>query len=198
MNCVPKSIFPCIETLKSVEGNVAHLAWHQARFERTRRDYFHQKTPLFLSDYLHPPCDGVYRVRVEYAQEILNVTYTPYVERQIERFALVEAEISYAHKYANRRDLDAWKLGDVDDVLFTCKGLLQDTTIANVALLIDGVWQTPTFPLLRGTTRERLLASGFLKEALLDTQSLKKATKFAIMNALIGFRIIENLTIKGL
>lgn len=198
MNCAQKSISPCIETLKSVDGKLAHLAWHQARFERTRRDYFGQKSPVFLSEHLCPPDEGIYRVRVEYAQEILSVAYIPYVAKEMHRFALVEAGISYAYKYADRSELGAYMHDDVDDVLFTCKGMLQDTTIANVALLIDDVWQTPQIPLLRGTTRERLVASGFLKEALLDTQSLKKATKFAIMNALIGFKIIENLTIKGL
>ena len=42
-----------------------------------------------------------------------------------------------------------------------------------------------------GTTRARLLKEGVLKEADIDIQSLKNAPKIALMNAMIGFCVIN-------
>lgn len=54
---------------------------------------------------------------------------------------------------------------------------------------------TPKEPLLKGVTRQRLVDSGFLQVANLTSESLQKMEKFAIINALIGFKIIENVYI---
>lgn len=198
MNCVQKSIFPCIETIKVVDAHVMHLAWHQKRFDRTRKELFGDTSHCVLGEYLEPPLKGTYRIRITYTDTILNVEYLPYIPRTLERFALVETQISYAYKYANREALHASIPLGVDDVIFTCKNQLMDTSIANIAILCDGVWLTPQKPLLQGTTRARLVASGFLKEAVLGREALQNGSKFAIMNALIGFKIIENRLIEGL
>lgn len=198
MNCVPKSTSPCLETLLAIDGDIQHLVWHQARFEQTRKAYFDVCNPLSLSDVLEPPKEGTFRVRVVYEKEIQRVEYLPRVSKPIASLCLVESNIDYAYKYANREALNALIPSDMDDVLITCNDELRDISIANIALLIDGVWHTPLHPLLLGTTRQRLLASGFLKASSLTTTSLKKAEKFAIMNALIGFKIIDRLSIKGL
>lgn len=196
MNCVIKSMSPCFETLKAENGEIGHLAFHQARFDKTRKELYGATQKISFAELLTPPKAFTCRVRVEYADEILKVEYLPYTPRMMQTFALVEADVAYAYKYCNREVLSEHLRSDVDDVIFTCKGVLQDTSIANIALFIDGEWKTPFHPLLEGTTRARLLASGFLKCAHLDTKSLQKAEKFAIMNALIGLCIIENVCIK--
>lgn len=193
MSCVTKSISPCFETLKAVNGEIAHLSFHQARFDKTRSELYGSCQKIVLSEHLNPPKEALYRIRVEYAQEIMKIEYIPYTPRHFEKFALVEADIDYKHKYCDRDALNKHLRPDVDDVLFMCNGKLQDTSIANIALFIDGKWQTPHHPLLEGTTRARLLASGMLQSAHLDIKSLQKAEKFAIMNALIGFKIIDNV-----
>lgn len=197
MNCVPKSISPCIETLKAVDGKPQHLVWHQARFDKTRRELYGDTSKIFLSDIIKPPIKGEYRVRIEYANTLLKVEYFPLHVRTFERFALVETDTRYAYKYANREPLNALKPLGVDDVIFTCNGELKDTTIANIALCLDGTWLTPRNPLLEGTTRERLLRGGFLKDAILTKAHLQKASKFAIMNALIGFKTLETFEYSG-
>lgn len=196
MSCVTKSIFPCFETLKAVDGEVQHLAFHQARFDKTRKNLYGVALKMALSDHVLPPKEGIYRVRVEYAEELHKIEYIPYVPRTIQTLALVEARIDYAYKYCNRECLYKHSSPDVDDVLFTFNDELKDTSIANIALFIDGEWKTPSHPLLEGTTRARLIASGFLKCAELGVKSLPKADKFAIMNSLIGFKIIKNVCIK--
>ncbi len=175
-----------------------HVRWHQRRFDKTRNELFNDDTHKPLRQFIYPPHKGVYRIRLTYTHEILDIEYIPYTPRKIEHFALVESDITYPYKYANREDLNALIPQGVDDVIFTCKNELRDTSIANIALLCNGQWLTPHQPLLEGTTRARLLASGFLKEALLEKHSFQKASKFAIMNALIGFKIIENRLIEGL
>ncbi|AFL68993.1 aminotransferase class IV [Sulfurospirillum barnesii] len=197
MRCAIKSISPCFETIKVQDGYLYHLAFHQARFDKTRHALYGAKESIRLSEHLTPPKEGLYRVRVEYTSGIEKVEYFPYVPRLFERFLVMERdELSYAYKYCDRTLLATDLQGKFDDVIFTCKDVLKDTSIANIALLIDGQWYTPTHPLLEGTTRARLLLSGFLKEAPLRRQSLQKAQKFAIMNALIGFKILHNVLIK--
>lgn len=196
MSCVIKSISPCFETLKAVDGEVQHLVFHQARFDKTRKELYGATQKIVLCEHLAPPKDITCRVRIEYDNEIQKIEYIPYTPRNLQTFALIEADIDYAYKYCNREALNAHLHENVDDVIFTCKGELKDTSIANIALWIDGEWKTPLHPLLGGTTRARLLASGMIKAELLDIKSLQKAEKFAIMNALIGFKIIKNVCIK--
>ena len=196
MNYVIKSTSPCFETIKAVDGRLEHLAFHQARFDKTRQALFGTSSKMMLAEHLNPPKDSIYRVRVEYTSKIEKVSYMPYEPRVFKRFSLVECAIDYQYKYCDRDALEAYACDVDEDIIFTCKDVLQDTRIANIALLIDGQWWTPAHPLLEGTTRERLLASGFLKEAFLTRHSLQKAEKFAIMNALIGFKIIHNVFIK--
>ncbi|QIR75171.1 aminotransferase class IV [Sulfurospirillum diekertiae] len=193
MSCVIKSTSPCFETLKAVDGEIFHLAFHQARFDQTRQALYGSMSKIVLSEHLAPPKEGIYRVRVEYAEALQKIEYIPCALHTLQTFAFVETEIDYAYKYCNREALNVHLQGNSDDVIFTCKGKLQDTSIANIALLIDGEWKTPLHPLLKGTTRERLLKSGALKAEVLDMKSLQKAQKFAIMNALIGFKIIDNV-----
>lgn len=196
MSCVTKSMSPCFETLKAENGEVGHLLFHQARFDATRKALYGCTQKIVLAEHLNPPHNLTCRVRVEYMNEIEKIEYIPYIPQERRTFTLVEARIDYAYKYSNREVLNAHLRSDVDDVVFTCNGKLQDTSVANIALLIGGVWKTPLHPLLKGTTRARLLASGALATEDLDIKSLQNAEKFAIMNALIGFKIIENVWIK--
>ncbi len=196
MNCVIKSISPCFETIKAVDGVLQHLAFHQARFDKTRKELYGETSKIFLAEHLFPPDKGVYRVRMEYSQGIEKIGYMPYTPRIFQQFVVVEKEMTYAYKSCDRDVLQSPLLEKYDDVIFTCKGVLRDTSIANIALLIDGVWQTPQAPLLKGTTRARLLSSGCLHETVLTRHSLQKAQKFAIMNALIGFKVLHNVLIK--
>jgi len=195
MKCVPKSISPAFETIKADDGVLQHIGYHQARFDKTRKECYGSVDKISLSSVLMPPKGLTCRVRIEYTDEILHVTYIPYLPRPINSFCIVESDLNYSYKWSNREEINALLAAGYDDIIITKNGLLCDTSIANVALLIEGVWMTPKEPLLKGVTRQRLLDSGFLKVGNLTVESLQKMEKFAIMNALIGFRIIENVNI---
>ncbi|MDQ1268165.1 MAG: 4-amino-4-deoxychorismate lyase, partial [Campylobacterota bacterium] len=80
--------------------------------------------------------------------------------------------------------------GECDDVLIVKNSLISDTTIANIAFFDSRRWVTPRAPLLKGTTRERLLRDGKIFEADIAINDLEKFSHVALMNAMIDFDII--------
>jgi len=105
----------------------------------------------------------------------------------------VESSISYPYKYANRQALDLLLRAstDSDEVLIVHGGAVRDTTIANVAFLENGIWITPDTPLLPGTTRKRLIENGFLTAKAIQIDMLDRFDGFALMNAMIGFKVLD-------
>lgn len=184
-----------LETICIKEGVTLHLGYHSTRLNRTRSKLFGASDPIDLADYITPPEKGIWRCRVLYDTTIQNIHYLPYVYRPIKRLKLIESSIEYPFKFADRTSLEALfaQRGEVDDVLIVKKNRPTDTTVANVAFFDGTTWFTPAYPLLKGTTRARLLDDGFIKEADITTADLKYFKKVAIMNALIGFIPIEEI-----
>ena len=58
------------------------------------------------------------------------------------------------------------------------------------------MWITSKNCLLKGTTRNRLLEEKFLIEKDISIKMLKKASKIALMNAMIDFDIKDNYSFK--
>lgn len=110
----------------------------------------------------------------------------------------MSSDIEYDHKYANREALDALRIAhpDTDDVIIEQEGFLTDTTIANIAFYDGKQWITPKKPLLRGTMRAKLIDEGWLKTKDIRREDLPKYTHVALMNAMIGFKILNINTIK--
>lgn len=195
MNCVTKSTSLAFETIKAIDGVLQHIRYHQERFELTRKVLFNASNPLVLASLLSPPKGFTCRVRVSYAKEIEKVEYIPYEPREIRTFQLVESTVQYPYKLCNRSAITQLLNETSDDIIITQQGVLKDTSTANIALQLEGIWYTPQKPLLKGTLRQRLLESHTLHVKNLTTGDIKKAEKFAIMNALIGFKIVENVQI---
>lgn len=148
-----------------------------------------------LDELIIPPSTGLYRCRFLYDATDYHIEFHPYTPRQIASLRLVyDNTVHYPLKYTHREQLNSLFIcrEECDDVLIVKDGVLKDTTIANIALLIEGQWFTPQLPLLPGTTRARLLDEGFLLPAVLTPSDIPKAHKIAIMNAMMGFVEIEN------
>lgn len=149
----------------------------------------------FELSFLSPPCCGIYRCKVVYDREIVSVEYLPYVKKEIKKLKPVESDIEYSKKYLDRSEITellAFANG-VDDIIIVKNGLITDTSIANLALLKNGVWITPKKPLLKGTMREKLLTEGLLKEADIPAKNLAEFEAIAVMNALRGFEPLGNI-----
>ncbi len=182
-----------IETIKVVDGEVFHLEYHQSRYEGVLNSLGIEDVKD-LKDYLDPPEWGLYRCRLEYGKGSIDVEYHKYKKRDISSLKLVfDNEIEYADKSANREKIDlhfAHK-DEADDILIIKNLLVTDTSIANIALYRDGVWFTPKAPLLKGTTRERLLREGKIVEADINSNELRTFTQVALLNAMIDFDILD-------
>lgn len=180
----------CFETIKVEDGKLLNLEYHQKRVDYTREFFgFEDKLELKKQSF-ELPQRGEFRLRVDYDKEIKSFTCKEFKSRAFKEFKIVKSDIEYNYKYANREELDALKEDD-KEIIIVKNGFLTDTTIANIALQKEGCWLTPKTPLLRGTTRARLIDSGFLKCENLTLTDLKKAENFAIMNALVGFYIVQ-------
>lgn len=180
----------CFETIKVKNGKLLNLKYHQKRVDYTRK-YLGFKDKLNFENYdFNLPLKGSFRLRVDYEKSIKSFTCKELIHREFKEFKIVNSDLEYEYKYANRDKLDALKT-DEKEIIIIKNGLLTDTTIANIALKVDGVWLTPKTPLLKGTLRARLIDEGFLKCEDLTIEDLEKAQNFAIMNALIDFKIIK-------
>lgn len=96
------------------------------------------------------------------------------------------------HKTTNRRVYDEARERhpEVDDVvLWNPDKLVTETTISNLAALIDGVWVTPPTAdgCLAGTFRSELLESGELVERSISIDELLSARSVARLNSLRGW-----------
>jgi len=178
------------ETVCIKDGIAQHLNYHNERLNHTRKVLFGSNDWIDLHDHLHDlPTEGLHRAKIRYGKSIKSLFYYSYTKKPIQHIQIVEATIDYRHKYADRSELEALLRAhpDADEIILSRDGLLTDTTIANIALRQDGIWYTPTSPLLPGTTRARLLETGKLQPRDIHRGTLAHYDGFALMNAMIGF-----------
>ena len=183
-----------LETIRCEEGLPLHLSYHQNRLEISLQSLGIGKI-YDLKTLITPPANGVFRCRFLYDANHYFIEFIPYTPKKIISLKLIYADdVEYSLKYAERKELNLLynNRAECDDVLIIKNGFLTDTTIANIALLIDGQWITPDTPLLRGTTRARMIEEGAIIPAPLRVDDIAKATKIALMNAMIDFLEVEN------
>ena len=181
-----------LETIKSVEGESLNVFYHQKRYEGVLRSLGATKFKN-LRACLNPPKHGVFRCRVVYSKDAVEVTYHAYVKRDVKTLKLIyDDEIEYSKKYADRKKLDELFLqkDEADDILIIKNNLVTDTSVANIAFFDENRWITPAQPLLKGTARARLLDQGKIFEQEIRVEDLKNFSKVALLNAMIDFDII--------
>lgn len=182
-----------LETIKSVDAKIYHLSYHQRRYESVLKD-IGSSSIYNLKDYLTPPDDGIYRCRLTFTASKISVTYHKYQKRRISSFKLVfDNNIEYSKKSIHRDEIDKlFILRDTfDEILIVKDSFITDTSIANIALYNSGVWYTPKKPLLKGTTRARLIDEGKIVESDISVDMLSQFSKVALLNAMVEFDILE-------
>ncbi|SMC08276.1 4-amino-4-deoxychorismate lyase [Nitratiruptor tergarcus DSM 16512] len=186
------------ETIKIINGQAQHLAFHNRRFWQTQKKIFGIEEKRDLANFIKPPQIGLYRCKIIYDTKIRGIAYYPYTPRIPHTFKLIHSPIDYSFKYLDRSEIERLFTlrQEADDVIIVKDGLLTDTSIANIAFFYKNEWLTPKTPLLPGTTRARLLEKKRLKAADIEVKDIKKFATMAIMNAMIDFTIIENFSIK--
>ncbi|MCX6053271.1 MAG: aminotransferase class IV [Campylobacterales bacterium] len=192
------------ETIKIIDSKPLHMPYHQKRYESVLTSLGIKEFEN-LEDYIKAPEIGLYKCRLVYTPHAISVTYHAYKKREISSLKLIfNNDIEYATKSTSREELDALyaKRDESDDVLIIKNLLVTDTSIANIAFYKNGirgeergstlgVWITPKQPLLKGTTRARLLDAGKIIEADIKVSELRTFSKVALLNAMIDFDILD-------
>jgi 4-amino-4-deoxychorismate lyase len=182
-----------LETIKSVDGKLFHMSYHQKRYESVLNSLA-EKDVKNLEDYIDAPKIGIFKCRLVYNQYDISVSYHEYKKRDISSLKLIfNNEIDYSMKSTFREELDNLysQRGECDDILIIKELLVTDTSIANIAFYNHGMWITPKNPLLKGTTRARLLDEGKLVEADIKVQELRSFSKVALLNAMTDFDVLD-------
>lgn len=182
------------ETIKIENGKIYNIEYHNKRFLRTIKENFDLEKDINLKDFINPPKNGLFRCKIIYDRDILKVEYFPYKPKVIKTLKLIPSNIEYNFKYLDRNELNSLykKRENFDDILIVKDGLITDTSIANIAFFDGKTWLTPRKPLLKGTTREKLLRERKIFLEDIEAKDIKKFKKFALMNAMIGFAKIDN------
>ncbi len=187
------------ETIRIENGEVFNLPYHQKRFDQSRRTLFDTEEKLALSNLITAaPSRGLYRCRIVYDREIQSIEFFPYVPKAIGTLKVVPADIEYRFKYLRRDDFTTLlrENSDADEILIEKEGLLTDTTISNIAFYDGEAWYTPQNPLLEGTMRAKLIEEGFLKTRDISKEDLPRYTQVALINAMLGFKILNHFNIQ--
>jgi len=193
---------PLFETIRIEDGVPMHLGYHQARMDRSRRELFGMGAggnaggacgAIDLAAAIHVPGNlpaGIHRCRVEYGEQIDHITFTPYTPREVRSLALVEADdIVYDHKLTDRSAIEKLREGNAgDDILIVRRGMVTDSSYANVVFRDVNGWVTPAEPLLAGTARARLLDEGRIKTTTIRPRDLTRYSGAVLINAMLGFR----------
>ncbi len=185
------------ETIKVLDKKAYNLKYHQKRMQKSVFENFSLKKEFDLNSLIKPSDEKFYRCKVYYTKEIEKIEFIEYAPKKIESFRLVESDIEYPYKFTDRNGIEKLlsEKNGADDIIILKNGFVRDTSIANLAFFIDGKWITPDTPLLEGTMRAYLLEIGKIFLGKISIKELKSSKKIAIMNALIGFREINNFKI---
>jgi 4-amino-4-deoxychorismate lyase len=197
-------MFPLLETIKVENGDLKNLSFHQERMDRSRFGFLGLMDSIDLKSTINVPefaQQGIYKCRVVYGKTIGKVEFIPYHYRMIKTLKVVEDdEIDYSFKYSDRSPLEKLLLqkGNCDDIVIIKKGLVTDTSYANIVFFDGTKWVTPEQPLLKGTKREFLLKSGKIKSKEIKPEDIYKFSKFGLINAMLEPDLHHSLPITNI
>lgn len=166
------------------------MEFHQARFEKARKESFGISTAINLLERIEIPGfakNGLFRCRVTYSEQIEKIEFIPFQHREIKSLKLVEdLGIDYHLKYSDREKLNLLfeKRGSCDDILIVKNGCITDSFAANPVFFDGEKWWTPDTPLLAGTQRSRLIEEGKISECRITPGDISKYKKAGLINAL--------------
>jgi len=186
-----------LETIKIEDGNIFNLDYHQKRCTQSRKSLYGTSNTLELKKHIIAPPRGLYRCRILYATKIHTIEYIPYIPKEITTLKILTSDVEYGYKYANRNSLETLLHNhqQYDEILIEKEGYLTDTSMANIAFYDGKQWITPQNPLLKGTMRQKLIDEGFLQIKQIKVDDISNFTQVALMNAMLGFKILNNITI---
>jgi 4-amino-4-deoxychorismate lyase len=119
-----------------------------------------------------------------------EVEYLPYKPKPVGSLQMVYHDrIQYPYKYTDRSTINSLFAlrKDCDDILIIKRGLVTDTSYANIVFKRKDVWVTPWSALLKGTMRAYLLERNLIVEEKIRMEEIKTFEAFKLINALLEF-----------
>jgi 4-amino-4-deoxychorismate lyase len=192
-----------IETIRVESRKLQNLAFHNERFNRSRRELFGITQESSLEDMVILPSGippGKIKCRIVYGREIMGITFSPYLMQKLLTLQIVEDNaINYAYKFRDRQQFEKLKRNiTADDILIVRNGFITDTSYANVVFWDGLKWITPASPLLCGTMRSRLMQEGEIQCDALRASDLRSFKAVKIINAMIGLEESPLISIKNI
>ena len=178
------------EAIRVEKKELVNLEYHQARFDKARRDLLGIGGHIKLADAIKLPddiTDEVYKCRIVYSDKIHSVDFNLYDKRLPATMKLVyDDEIDYSFKYENRDRLNTLlKESMADEILIVKNGMITDTSRSNVILKRRSELITPTSFLLDGTMRRFLLDKKMIYEENISVDDLFLFDKLYLINAML-------------
>ncbi len=192
-------MYPFFESIRVQDGFARELEAHQQRVNRCLKS--HNGLPLDieeLASQLDLPSTGLYKWRLQYGLEGNHQSrLSAYVPSHPEQLRVVCADhILYPHKYEDRKAISQLlQQAQTSDIIMTQKGLITDSSYANLVFYNGLQWFTPKIPLLAGTQRALLLERGTILEADISLEDLAQFIVFKRINAMMTFESSLNLPI---
>jgi 4-amino-4-deoxychorismate lyase len=183
-------MYRLFETICIRDGAPMHLEWHARRMKNALFETGAGGIiPDLAKEVFVPPgfAEGVVRCNMEYGPEGVSVRFSRYEKRIIHSLQIVHCDtIDYRLKYLDRALLNELfsRRGQCDEIIIVKYGLITDTSMSNLVFYKGDRGFTPSAPLLRGTCRERLLASGEISEALIRPEDLPNYDGVKLINAM--------------
>jgi len=197
-------MFPLIETIKILNGQAQHLAYHQHRFEASYYKLYKKLTTIKLADVIQVPKvfeNGLVKLRFLYNEADCFCQYDNYQPKKIATVKLVaDDKIDYSLKWVNRKPLEnlLQHKGQADEILIIKNRRITDTSYTNIVFFDGKDWLTPKYPLLHGTARARLLNENKIKAMDIFIDDLSVFQSFKLINAMLDFESQPAMDVKNL
>lgn len=192
-----------LETIKIQDGVLQNIIYHNQRFNRSRREFWPNTTPIDLYEHITIPINyklGTVKCRVLYRENIEEIQFVHYHKKAINRIKIANTDIDYSFKWEDRSAINELLAANphYDDVLMVKNGFITDTSYANIILKKDNEFYTPKIPLLKGTKRQHLIDEDILIEKNIKPSDLKKYSAFALINSLNDLDLTKFIPIKNI
>ncbi len=176
-----------LESIACDSGAIPLLEFHQQRVNRTFACFYPGVAPLNLEEILSKiPLSGKFKCRVLYDHTGATVEYKKYQPKEIQSIEIVESNLDYSFKFADRSELNSLvERSGADEIIIVKNGLVTDSSYSNLAFFDGSKWWTPKSPLLKGVRRESLLQVGALSEMDVSIEHLSSFEKVSLINAML-------------
>ena len=182
-----------VETIKVENGTLINVGFHNERMIRSLFELFGLRKEPDLEKIINIPVfagKGVSKCRVEYDDKTTKIEFLPYIIRSVRSLKLImDDNISYPFKFIKRDNIHRLMemRGDCDDILIIKKGMVTDSSYANVVFKdLNGNWVTPSTYLLPGTRRAGLLQQDLIQETNISFRDINKYSEVKLINAMLG------------